>query len=201
MTSNKNSSDIVIPYRWQNQADNSWKCPTSIAYRQENLNLNRNQWGFEIGPGVKQYVWTKLLLDSHTRLEQHDDPLLKEMYGSGFLTLPPNKTAKDVAKDFMTELYKHCTQKLIEDFGKEAFDTMPMECWVTVPAIWSHVAENDTREAAKAAGFGSRSFDSVNIIKEPEAAALSALERHVGSKAVTPVKVRTVTRIVQSYGN
>jgi molecular chaperone DnaK (HSP70) len=51
-----------------------------------------------------------------------------------------------------------------------------IEFWFTVPAIWSDSAKQDTLAAARAAGFGTRPGDEVNLILEPEAAAIATLK-------------------------
>lgn len=60
-----------------------------------------------------------------------------------------------------------------------------MQFWITVPAMWSDAAKTATIEAAQAAGFGSRVMDTIHIITEPEAAALSVLMPRVGFGAVS----------------
>lgn len=189
MTSNKSSDDIVIVSKWPNHTGSAWKAPSTIAYSKENPKLDRNHFGFEVGRSHKHYVWTKLLLDGETDLARHDDPLLSQMYGSGFLKLPRNKSAKDVVQDYLRELYLFTMGTLERELTARVVKTMPMECWITMPAIWSDRAQADTRAAAIAAGFGSRSFDRVNMISEPEAAALYALKPHLGPKAIDPVQV------------
>jgi molecular chaperone DnaK (HSP70) len=122
-------------------------------------------------------------------MTQFDDPRLREMYGDGFLKLPHGKTAQDVTEDYLRELYKFTVQKLEQELGVDVFRTMPMEVWITYPAIWSVKATEATKAAAKAAGFGSRLFDTFNMITEPEAAALVAMKPHLGLKAIDPVQV------------
>lgn len=196
MESNKDSAhDIRIIAKWPNHTGPTWKTPTTIAYAAENRNksLTRNHWGFETTKGLrglKQYAWTKLLLDNKSDLTDFDDPLLKEMYGSGFLTLPSGKSAKDVVTDYLREIYQHTMTILESEIDPTILRTMPMECWITTPAIWTHGAKNATLEAAKAAGFGSRPKYVVNSISEPEAAALTALKPHLGPRAIDPVQVR-----------
>jgi hypothetical protein len=179
---------------WPGQRDKAWKTPTTIAYCNENTkaSLTRNQWGFEVTRSLKQYVWTKLLLDKEVDTAQYDDPLLQQMYGSGFLRLPPGKTAKDVAQDYLSELYQYLMLRLEQELGSAALvQAMPMECWITMPAIWGNKAQRDTKEAALAAGFGSRPGDKVNMITEPEAAALYALKPYLVPTALDPLKVCT----------
>lgn len=191
MASNKSSiDDIVVVSNWPSHREHTWKAPTTIAYAHENEKIKRNQWGFEVTPGLKQYTWTKLLLDRKAQLTQHDDPLLRDLYGDGLLKLPDHKTAQDVAEDYLRELYKFTVSKLESELSPEVFRTMPMECWITMPAIWSHQAQGATQQAAKNAGFGSRPFDEVNMITEPEAAALVAMKPHLGLRAIDPIQVR-----------
>jgi molecular chaperone DnaK (HSP70) len=111
------------------------------------------------------------------------------MYGSGFLRLPEGKSARAVVKDYLQELYQFLVQSIEKDIGREVLNTMPMECWITIPAIWSDRAQADTRAAALEAGFGSRKSDKVNVIPEPEAGALYALKPYLGERAVNPIKV------------
>lgn len=190
MTTNRTSDDIVIVTKWPNHRDQSWKTPSVIAYPAENKKLERTFWGYEVGRNHKQYAWTKLLLDKNVKLTEHDDPLLRQMYGAeGFLGLPADKSAKEVVRDYLAELYKHTVSVLVRELSKEVFDSLPMECWITMPAIWSDGAQSATRDAALQAGFGSRPNDSVSMITEPEAAALWALRPYLTEKALDPLKV------------
>jgi molecular chaperone DnaK (HSP70) len=72
------------------------------------------------------------------------------------------------------------------------FNNTPMECWITLPAIWSDEAKDATLQAAKRAGFGNRPGDDVFTIAEPEAAAIATLKKYSGSSSdvFNPVKVR-----------
>lgn len=199
--SNKKSvDDIVVIARWPNHRDNSWKAPTSIAYATENAGrIQRNHWGFEVAHGLRQYVWTKLLLDRDVDLTEFDDPHLREMYGDGFLKLPQGKTAQDVAEDYLRELYLFTMQKLEQEFGAEVVRTMAMECWITYPAIWSVKAVEATRVAANRAGFASRPSDTLNMITEPEAAALVAMKPHLGLTAIDPIKASDLSNMSANF--
>lgn len=179
----------MVISRWPNHRDHTWKAPTTIAYAAENQQkLSRDHWGFEVTHDLKQYTWTKLLLDKDVDMTQFDDPRLREMYGDGFLKLPHGKTAQDVTEDYLRGLYNFTVQKLEQELGS-AVRTMPMEVWMTYPAIWSVKATEATKAAAKAAGFGSRPSDTFNMTTEPEAAALVAMKPHLGLEAIDPVQV------------
>jgi len=66
----------------------------------------------------------------------------------------------------------------------------PMECWVTLPAIWSEEAKNATLQAAKRAGFGSRPGDEIFTIAEPEAAAIATLKKFSNPNTLNCLTVR-----------
>lgn len=181
----------MIVNKWPSHTEQSWKAPSRIAFASENKKIARNYWGYEVGRNHKSYAWTKLLLDKGVKLGDHDDPLLRQMYGGeGFLGLPPGMTATEVVRDYLAELYKHAVACVVRELSQQVFDSLPMECWITMPAIWSDGAQSATREAALKAGFGSRPNDTVSMITEPEAAALWALKPFLGEKALDPLKVK-----------
>ena len=164
--------------------------PSVIAYQKENTDddLDEDQWGFSAS-GLKSYLWTKLLLGKDTRSSQSQNSNLKELYGDGFCTLPLGKSAKDVVTDYLKGLYKYLIERL-QKHDEMIFRITPMEFWFTVPAMWTDAAKTATIESAQAAGFGSRTaMDSVHIITEPEAAALSILTPRVGLATVTGLEV------------
>ncbi|PPJ53004.1 hypothetical protein CBER1_11214 [Cercospora berteroae] len=64
-----------------------------------------------------------------------------------------------------------------------------MDCWLTVPAVWSDQAQNATKATAKEAGFGSRPGDSISLIPEPEAAAVAVLKNIVRPDALSKPQI------------
>ncbi len=155
----------------------------------ENLQIQSNKWGFEVYPKLISYSWTKLLLDKNAAVGEHDDPALSKMAGSGMLQLPPFREAAGVCEDFLHEVYVYVARKLRQQMTDLIFDATPMECWITLPAIWSDEAKGATLTAARNAGFGNRSGDEVYTIAEPEAAAIATLKRFSGPGAFNPIKV------------
>jgi hypothetical protein len=137
--------------------------------------LKDNLWGFQVDSQMTSCSWTKLLLDSATSSAQSDDPNLRPAIDEGRLRLPLGHNAQKVAADFLGMLYKHMEQTLVKHTGRAVFDSTPMDCWLTVPAVWSDHAKNATRDAAAQAGFGARPGDTMAVIAEPEAAAVSVL--------------------------
>ena len=189
-TDKKNLEDIHVIRTWPGK-DGEWKTPTRIAYATENqkAQLTKNAWGYQVEAGMISYSWTKLLLDSETKMNQHDDASIPAAIDEGRLRLPCDRNAQGVAADFLSGLYGHMEDKLVREFGKAIYDSTPMDCWLTVPAVWSDQAQNATKEAAKEAGFGSRPGDTISIIPEPEAAAVTVLKNIVRPNSMSKPEV------------
>lgn len=168
------------------------KAPSVIAYASENKDrrVKEDKWGYSVVPGMSSYLWTKLLLGGNVAPGEYDDPALKEYFGPGLLSLPPGKTAQDICSDYMACLYKYFVGRF-QGGTKVNLGITPMEVWITVPAIWTDAAKRRTMEAAKAAGFGSRIFlgDTISVITEPEAAALTILKPRLDSHVLPTASV------------
>ncbi|RJE22726.1 hypothetical protein PHISCL_04942 [Aspergillus sclerotialis] len=180
--------DINVITSWPDERGTSWKTPTRIAYVAENKDLSSSQWGFSVTPRMKSYSWTKLLLDKNTPLTKFDDNSLRDLYGEGLLSLPRGKTAQKVVEDYLRYLYRHLMHTLEKQLGQAVLKSTPIECYLTMPAIWSDQAQLATREAAKAAGFASRPGDTLAMIAEPEAAAIAAMKPNAGPDAISLLK-------------
>jgi molecular chaperone DnaK (HSP70) len=169
--------------------DFEWKTPSVIAYGEENK-FPGIKWGFMVEPGMVSYSWTNLLLDKNAPKGKYDDPTLgTNIVSNGMMKLPKGKSAPQVCQDFLTEVRKFVFDRLDREKGVEFMKLTPLECWITVPATWLDEAQDATREAAKGAGFASRAMDSINIIPEPEAAAICALKKLVVPGSQDAVKV------------
>ncbi|KAK8235089.1 hypothetical protein HDK90DRAFT_524724 [Phyllosticta capitalensis] len=197
VTSNAKSTDQI-------EIINSWpgsdEVPTRISYSAENPGHKSDKWGFTVSSSSISYSWTKLLLDGNTTLTEFDDPSLRDLFGQGMMRLPYHKTASQVCSDYMKALQEHMVQTLCKKFGNRLYDTTPIDLFLTVPAIWSDAAKNATREAARLAGFANRSFDTVTIISEPEAAALAALKPHLEINSLDPLQTGELVLICDCGG-
>jgi hypothetical protein len=180
---------IEVVSEWPGCPDVVCKAPTKIAYAAENPKISSDQWGYAVPKEAQCYTWTKLLLDAAARPTAFDDPGMRDVCGGLLLRLPPGKSARAVCQDYLRGLYLYLVSTLKKRFGAELFPLTPMDCWITVPAIWSDKAQALTRNAARGAGFGERDFDTLNVIPEPEAAALTVLKPRVGIAAANHVKV------------
>ncbi|KAK6510614.1 hypothetical protein TWF506_009717 [Arthrobotrys conoides] len=92
------------------------------------------------------------------------------------IKLPPGKTAIDVSSDYLKLLYNDLMNHRLRKRYPDTLDITPIEFVFTIPAIWSHKAQEATRYAAKTAGFSSRALDSLSLVSEPEAAAMFVLQ-------------------------
>lgn len=186
VTSNADSFEkIEVINQWPGTSDVASKVPTRIAYESENNEMGFDKWGYTVSAAHESYSWTKLLLDKSTILTGFDDPSLRDLMGSGMMRLPAHKSAQQVCNDFLAELYRHVVKVLAKKYSEEIYSITPVMCWITVPAIWSDAARDATKSAALAAGFGSRKMDTVNIITEPEAA---ALKPHLNPQCIDPIR-------------
>jgi molecular chaperone DnaK (HSP70) len=171
--------DIHIIKQWPGQGDEVWKTPSRVAFGPENkLGNDINLWGYQVTPKHISYSWFKLLLDASATLTEFDDLTLSDLgrtQGTGIVRIPKDKTAGGVCTAYLKELHDELFRHLIQRLSPEIVQVTPLEFWFTVPALWSDKAKNSTREAAKAAGFGSREGDIIHLIPEPEAAAVATL--------------------------
>lgn len=179
---NTSIKDIDVIKDWPgNAAAHREKVPSQIAYKAENdkPGLEKDSWGYEIPSGAKRHCWTKLLLDRNARATDFDDPALTDMSEWAELPGVQDKIPEDVVTDYLSHLYQHCMNCLEKRMTKDILRVTPIDFWFTMPALWSDEAQYATKAAAERAGFGrnaNRESDSINMIKEPEAAALSALK-------------------------
>jgi molecular chaperone DnaK (HSP70) len=183
--------DIHVIRTWPGK-DGEWKTPTRIAYASENRKseIKEDLWGYQVEPNMVSCSWIKLLLDADTKTTRFDDTSIRDAIDEGRLRLPTDRNAQGVAADFLTGLYKHMETKLVRELGQATFDSTPMDCWLTVPAVWSDCAQNATKAAALTAGLGSRAGDTISTILEPEAAAVAVLKNILQPEFLTKPEVR-----------
>ncbi|KAI9866990.1 MAG: hypothetical protein M1813_000388 [Trichoglossum hirsutum] len=172
--------DVSIIQDWpgpSREAEVTYKTPTRIAYPTEGNErfCTSNTIGYSVTPKMKSHSWFKLLLD-RSAATRFDDPSLRDTEGPGILRLPRGKTAQEVCADYLREIFQTVMSKLEKQVSAEVLRITAIEFWFTVPAIWSDSAKQGTLAAARTAGFGTRPGDEVNLISEPEAAAIATLK-------------------------
>ncbi|KAK6343711.1 hypothetical protein TWF730_011300 [Orbilia blumenaviensis] len=167
------------------------KTPTEIRY----LDGKESLWGAEASLPCERrqvkdaspiYGRFKLLLDPTTSTSVYADRpepsnFVQRLAGlrlqdSGSIKLPPGKTAIDISSDYLRLLYNELMNQRLRKRYPDTLDITPIEFVFTIPAIWSHKAQEATRYAAEAAGFCSRPSDKLSLVSEPEAAAMFVLQ-------------------------
>ncbi|KAL6823063.1 hypothetical protein J3E69DRAFT_338625 [Trichoderma sp. SZMC 28015] len=110
------------------------------------------QWGFQIPKAAKRSRFFKL------RLDEPSD------------TKTDGESAQELTRIYLSCLYTHFISVLEGQMSPSVVQSIPMDVVVTVPAIWSNNAKQETENAASLAGFGGEK--KIKLISEPEAAAL-----------------------------
>ncbi|KAF7862563.1 hypothetical protein EAF04_007436 [Stromatinia cepivora] len=176
-SNNTQNSDSIIYAPWSSRyGQETRKVPTRIAYERENVALTTDRCGFEAEPKYLSCSWTKLLLDKNAVMDEEDDITSKKNIDEGMMRLPPHRNAPEVCEDFLRGMYNAFAADAKETLGVDAFKMTPLDCWITLPAIWSDEAKEATLNAAREAGFAKNSMDEIHTIAEPEAAAISTLK-------------------------
>jgi len=129
--------------------------------------LKHVRWGYQIRSGENRIRCIKLFLDRGQKLP----PFVDEMG----LALELKKTGRsviDAVSDFLTKVHNHVLEVITRRCGEALAKTKILKYVLTVPAIWSDVAKDATKEAAYRAGIKK---EAITMISEPEAAAIYAL--------------------------
>ncbi|TGO13106.1 hypothetical protein BTUL_0076g00060 [Botrytis tulipae] len=164
------------------------RVPTRFAYARENTSLPLDKWGFAVGPKETSCSWTKLLLDKNAVFGEEDDIISKIIIDEGMMHLPSHRNCKGVCEDFLHELYVAFAGYAERALGADAFRTSPIDCWISLPAIWSDEAKHATLSAARKAGFAKNPMDQIHTIAEPEAAAIATLKELAAPETLNAVQ-------------
>ncbi|KAL8377885.1 hypothetical protein RB595_008528 [Gaeumannomyces hyphopodioides] len=148
------------------EGESSEKVPTRLRYDGDQI-----QWGFSIPPSAPQrevIEWFKLDLDP--ALQSMGDAVAKDVASRG------GRTTDELVADYLSALGDHLMYTLREKLGEDVIKNTPLEFVVTVPAIWSDLAKDKTRQAClRASGLQAASKAPIHLVSEPEAAAMYAL--------------------------
>ncbi|CAG8261106.1 unnamed protein product [Penicillium salamii] len=193
-SSNDHVNEVKVIRTWpgpSREQEENCKTPSRIAYGFENPSIQGevSVWGYMVGPRMKSYTWTKLLLDRDNAMKSGSKDF-EIIEGNGVLKLPDSKPeAREVCADFLRGVYTYTMEYLKKRHTPPVMKVTPLEFWFTVPAIWSDKAKEETMKAATSAGFGSRPHDSISMITEPEAAAVATLSALSDDELAFKVKV------------
>jgi len=143
-------------------------------------------------------AWTKLLLDETQ--EENRLMLMRDLNMEQYPTFSGEslsylaKEPVDIVSDFLEGVRKHVEIALETRFGS-ILRNLRREVVITVPAVWSDKAKNQTYKAVCKAGF---TTEKISMITEPEAAAIYAL-RELEDGPFTNIKVGLLT-VANSHG-
>nr|POE77908.1 hypothetical protein CFP56_09551 [Quercus suber] len=170
--------DIKLVTRWQtrfNFTSDSAKTPTELCY---DTTDGKPAWGFDIPANKEAIAWFKLLLVDQDKLpEKYRES--KQLMRARKLAADASKTPVDLVADYLRLLWKHTLDSIKRERGDVAVDGSPFRVWLTVPAIWDAISCSRMREAAEKAGilsFRSAGPTVLDLVAEPEAAALAVLD-------------------------
>ena len=139
------------------------------------------RWGYQVNDCQAAIHGVKLLLDDN----------LKYSYGpscrSKKLLQSIGEDVTEAAGDYVREIVSHAKNVLHHRFGK-ALESMDLQFFMTVPAIWSDKAKDATMQIACQAGIAQKNL---YMISEPEAAAVCAIQTiKPNNLAVSSFKLR-----------
>ncbi|MCJ1473626.1 hypothetical protein MMC13_002277, partial [Lambiella insularis] len=157
------------------------KVPTELHYTGDSY-----RWGFQIGDEEQRYQWFKLDLDPS---QSRGTSELARRYAA-HNALPPgyDVNTEKLVTDYLTALRKHAEAFLKHKLPEGALKSTLIEYIITTLAVWTESAQAKTRTCAEKAGMGNG--DRLQIVSEPEAAAVYALDAmnphdiHVGDTFV-----------------
>ncbi|PNS16894.1 Heat shock protein 12B [Sphaceloma murrayae] len=149
----------------------SEKVPTELVYADD---MTIKHWGFEVMIGEDRIRCVKLKLDKKKDLPEFVDAEQLEELLSDL-----QKTPVTVTADFLRKIREAAMDHLQKRFMQETLDNVEIIWVVTVPAIWSEEAKNNTKLAAAEAEMGLN----LKLVAEPEAAAVYTLSSMAGMSA------------------
>ncbi|KAJ8133512.1 hypothetical protein O1611_g102 [Lasiodiplodia mahajangana] len=174
----KNDHQTLVLKEWPGKTETQDKVPSTLQYNasgREDPEGFPSRWGFETeyDHHERKYQWFKLELNPNLR------NILDQEYPKTTIQ-PKPKHVEKLVTDYLQVLREHAENHIKDSFiklGDAPPHRVPWEYIITVPAVWPEVAQNTTRKCAVNAGMATSS--PVQIVTEPEAAGLYALEQAV----------------------
>ncbi|KAF2260391.1 actin-like ATPase domain-containing protein [Lojkania enalia] len=164
-------SDSNVIKTWPENGTTDEKVPTVSQYPNETEYL----WGFSVDNDQPRHEWFKLLLEPN---EIGSKSHLATRYPTLLAAPDDNRSCQTLVTDYLRALHNHTMETIQSHFtnGKRALGEMPKKFTISVPAMWSEKARDAMVECALEAGMGNSKMD-INIVTEPEAAAIYSLRK------------------------
>ena len=172
--------DVFIVSNWESDQPHNHdqeKVPSIVTYNSEGKVAS---WGHSLERRQHHISWFKLGLSAEaTDLLAKEQPDRYERLQRLFVKY--NKSPLDVAADYLRKLWEHATENIKQKIDPYLWENVKFKIVLTVPAMWDHRAQELTKKAAEMAGMLVRKGTTLELIGEPEAAALA-----VSSKMNSP---------------
>lgn len=165
-------NDIVIVSSWETEdiprSTDLHKVPSVLTY---NSSGEVTSWGYRLDEERNAISWFKLCLSEKASrtlaIEQPDRNQRLQLLLKNF-----NKEPVDIVADYLRCLWEHVKEDIEEKTNQWLWENIQLKIVLTVPATWDHKAQEMTRKAAEQAGLTERPGTTLELIGEPEAAAL-----------------------------
>lgn len=148
------------------------KVPSVLTY---NSKGEVSSWGYRLDSHRHQISWFKLGLSEYgsQKLAQEQperSQLLKELMKTF------KKEPVEIVGDYLRCVWTHATESIQNNIGKLLWESLQIKVVLTVPAMWDYKAQELTKNAADMAGLLARTDTTLELIGEPEAAALAVFD-------------------------
>lgn len=165
-------NDIVIVSSWETEdiprSSDLHKVPSVLTY---NSSREVTSWGYRIDEFRNVLSWFKLCLSEKAIQKLAKDQPERHERLQALLRIF-NKEPVDVVADYLHCVWEHVKEDIQEKATDWLWENAKLKIVLTVPAIWDHKAQEMTRQAARKAGILERESTTLELIGEPEAAAL-----------------------------
>ncbi|OAQ91004.1 actin-like ATPase domain-containing protein [Purpureocillium lilacinum] len=175
-TDSGDCENIRIVSNWSTSMRNcshTEKVPTALRHDE---NGNVTGWGYGVPPRSQSVRWFKLLL-----LEEKDVPkhvrCSTQFRAAREYQFDHKLDPVDMAASFLKHLWEHSLNLITRELGKELVDKSRFHIVITVPAMWPLYAHG-------------RRETRLNLLSEPEAAALAIVSRLYKKSTVKASSIR-----------
>lgn len=155
----------------------SQKVPSDIAYDTD----GQVYCGFDVPEECTRLKWVKLLLETDPDPKKASLLQAEEVKSTKEHLEKLGKTPVEVASDYLRWFWHTICETIADEQNdSDLIATSNVTVMMTVPAMWSDAAKENTFQAAEMAGISGNSR-TVKFITEPEAAAVAELQLRISN--------------------
>ena len=163
--------------KWPGTLEVRDKVPSLLALKEENLTMTfdeKSKPGYEVNSIMNRRGYLKYAMDQGAPAAKYDDPILEADVGRLMLRSPSGENTMEHAVEYLRKIYNLYIAELKANTPPAFFERLRLRWTITHPVACSEQGKNNTLEAMKAAGIGSRKHDKVRLTSEAEAAIVAA---------------------------